>query len=156
MNEPIISPWLFYWAAIADGLRVLFAFGAAASLTIAWEAFTTFVNERRELKWLGIFPDHIREDNSEYKKSRRKHEIKMKSAKEMCKKWLVVGFVFVLVALLTPSETTIYRMAAANYITPQNIEVVVQKTGKAIDGGIDYMIDKIVEAADKWEARKGD
>ena len=36
------------------------------------------------------------------------------------------------------------------------IEYVTEKTGKAIDGGIDYMIDKIVEAADKWEARKDD
>ena len=45
-------------------------------------------------------------------------------------------------------------MVIASYATPQNLEYITEKTGKAIDGGVDYMINKIIEAADKWEARK--
>ena len=55
--------------------------------------------------------------------------------------------------LFVPTKETALRMVVASYATPQNIEFITEKTGKAIDGGVDYIVDKIVEAADKWEQR---
>ena len=125
MNEPIISPWLFYWMSVVDKVKPLalgvFIFAGLAAVIIAiigegeWKTIKPFV---KTCGWAV----------------------------------LVSGLILVFV----PGSRTITKMVIASYATPQNIEYVAEKTGKAIDGGIDYMIDKIVEAADKWEARKGD
>lgn len=123
MNEPIISPWLFYWISVADKVQ---------SLALGILLMTMLVATIASIIWF--------------------EELKtIKSVLKMCG-WaaLVSGLILTFV----PDSRTITEMVIASYATPQNIEYVTEKTGKAIDGGIDYMIDKIVEAADKWEQRK--
>lgn len=45
----------------------------------------------------------------------------------------------IILTILTPSSDTIYKMIIADNITPHNIEVV----GDTIEGGIDYIFEKI-------------
>lgn len=45
----------------------------------------------------------------------------------------------IIITSFTPSSDTIYKMIIADNITPHNIEVV----GDAVEGGIDYIFEKI-------------
>ena len=53
---------------------------------------------------------------------------------------------------LIPSQATLARMIVASYVTPQNIEIMQGEANKSVD----YLINKIVEAGEKWEQRGKD
>lgn len=123
MNEPIISPWLFYWMAVAGNLKpIAFITCGVAAVVMAFAV---------------LFSD-----------------FNLNKAMPVIKGCGLVLSISGLILVFVPSERTIAKMVVASYATPQNLEYITEKTGKAIDGGVDYMIDKIIEAADKWEARK--
>ena len=132
MNEPIISPWLFYWLEVLDNLRGVMVGVLLLSTMIA--AFSPI-----------FFAD---DDLREFFRTITRNKF-LRNCVIITVLMSAAGLLFV------PTKETALRMVVASYATPQNIEFITEKTGKAIDGGIDYMIDKIVEAADKWEARKG-
>ncbi len=128
MNEPIISPWLFYLMEIANNIRVVsFATVALVAILFAFFPFAFFP----------LFFDW-----------------KWQEALPALKKGAFVLGVAGMLLMFVPSSNTIIKMAIASYVTPQNVEYIANTTGKAIDGGIDYVVDKIIEAADKWEQRK--
>lgn len=47
------------------------------------------------------------------------------------------------------AKKTLTRMIVASYATPQNIEIMQGEANKSVD----YLINKIVEAGEKWEQR---
>ena len=95
MNEPIISPWIFYFIDIIDKifhtcLPVLFVVTAGVLINLLFndEMFNSINTPkwRKALSFLLIF----------------------------------LGAIY----LFIPSKTTIYQMVAASYITPANLEKV--------------------------------
>lgn len=130
MNEPIISPWLFYWLEVLDNLRGVMVGILLLSTMIAVFSPIFFADDNlRE-----FFRTIIR-------------------SKFLRNCVIAIVFMSAIGLLFVPTKETALRMVVASYATPQNIEFITEKTGKAIDGGIDYIVDKIVEAADKWEQR---
>lgn len=130
MNEPIISPWLFYWLEVLDNLRGVMVGILLLSTMIA--AFS---------------PIFFADDNL------REFFRTITRSKFLRNCVIAIVFMSAIGLLFVPTKETALRMVVASYATPQNIEFITEKTGKAIDGGVDYIVDKIVEAADKWEQR---
>lgn len=124
MNEPIISPWIFYWMSVVDNLRSLTGFiGLLATGITMWFC----------LEWIVNFGD--KNYSAKYKQ-----EIKL---------FTCIGLVCAVLFALIPNEKTLTRMIIASYVTPQNIEIVQGEANKSVD----YLINKIVEAGEKWEQR---
>lgn len=125
MNEPIISPWIFYWMSVVDNLRTLLS-------CIAAMAFATAL-------WLCL--DWIVEFCSS-KNDSAKHIQKAKTL-------ACIGLVCSILFSFIPSEKTLTRMIVASYVTPQNIEIMQGEANKSVD----YLISKIIEVGEKWEQR---
>lgn len=66
------------------------------------------------------------------------------------KLFISIGIISVILTVLTPSTETVYTMAVANEITPDNIQTL-GKTGKAVVDYITDQIDKIVNEDDEKE-----
>lgn len=125
MNEPIISPWIFYWLSVVDNLRILLScIGAMAFAIALWLC----------LDWIVEFCSG--------KNDSAKHIQKAKT-------FACIGLVCSILFSFIPSEKTLTRMIIASYVTPQNIEIVQGEANKSVD----YLINKIVEAGEKWEQR---
>ncbi len=126
MNTPIISPWFFYFAGIADTLRFsLIAFGCTA-IFLATILLCSTLDERGS----NLVKPSIR-----------------------C---IIIGIVVTLLGLFCPSEDTCYKIALAKYATPQNIQAVteyVEDTTSSVTDGIsdaikdimDYSVDRIYD-----------
>ena len=124
MNEPIISPWIFYWMSVVDNLRSLIGFiGFLATGITMWFC----------LEWIVKLGD-------------KNYSVKYK---QEIKLFTCIGLVCAVLFALIPSQTTLTRMIVASYVTPQNIEIVQGEANKSVD----YLINKIVEAGEKWEQR---
>ena len=126
MNTPIISPWFFYFAGIADTLRIsLILFGCIVALfsTIALCASL----DDKEIDFI--------------KKSI---------------KGIIIGAIIFAFGIFCPSEDTCYKIALAKYATPQNIQAITEYVGDtssdvsdsvsdAIKDIIDYSVDRIYD-----------
>lgn len=127
MNTPIISPWFFYFAEIADTLGIsLIIFGGIAILisiivlcgSLGDDDLTSFV-----------------------KKS---------------VKGIIIGVVIIILGIFCPSEDTCYKMVLAKFATPQNIQAITEYVGdttsdvsdsvsEAIKDIMDYSVDRIYD-----------
>lgn len=126
MNTPIISPWFFYFAGIADTLRFsLIAFGCTAILLATILLCSTLDDIGSNLVKPSI-------------------------------RCIIIGIVITLLGLFCPSEDTCYKIALAKYATPQNIQAVteyVEDTTSSITDGVsdaikdimDYSVDRIYD-----------
>ena len=101
MNEPIINPWIFYFAEVANVFKIL-------SLVLCFCIF--FIG--------GI-----------YIASQNDSGVKFKDYKKVFYKILVGFIITLLIGVFTPSKDTLYCMAIAQKITPANIETM-EETGK--------------------------
>mgnify|MGYP000186483037 FL=1 len=127
MNEPIINPWIFYWMSVVDNLRSLIGFiGLLATGITMWFC----------LDWIVKLGD-------------KDYSVKYK---QKIKLFVCIGLVCAVLFALIPSQTTLTRMIVASYVTPQNIEIMQGEANKSVD----YLINKIVEAGEKWEQRGKD
>lgn len=125
MNEPIISPWIFYWMSVVDNLRILLScIGAMAFAIALWLC----------LDWIVEFCSG--------KNDSAKHIQKAKTL-------ACIGLVCSILFSFIPSEKTLTRMIVASYVTPQNIEIMQGEANKSVD----YLINKIIEVGEKWEQR---
>lgn len=115
MNEPIISPLTIYVIDELDGLaRLCFIMAIVAG-------FMTIV--------CSIV--HI---DSDWESGTRERYGKL------MKRWFIAFVIFALGATFLPSQETSYKMLAANYITPANIE----KGTDAVKSSMDYLADTII------------
>ena len=111
MNEPIISPWLFYIASFVDAIK--FGSGFLDMVLCVASVVGLFI-------W-------VNENPSDKEK---------KGIKNIWK----ITIVFFLIACLVPSSRTLYQMAIAQQITPANIQAVGEKVDKSVDKIIDKVI----------------
>ena len=124
MNEPIISPWIFYWMSVVDNLRSLIGFiGFLATGITMWFC----------LEWIVKLGD-------------KNYSVKYK---QEIKLFTCISLVCAVLFALIPNKKTLTRMIIASYVTPQNIEIVQGEANKSVD----YLINKIVEVGEKWEQR---
>lgn len=126
MNEPIISPWVFYGIYLANSLNNLPLLLIACFLCWILCKGAQFM----------IIEDVINEDEIK--------EITV-SAYKMISKWIVAIVTSCCIAIFIPSESTMYKMLVASYITPHNISV----TGEVIEKSFDKAVEKIMKVVDK-------
>lgn len=115
--EPIINPWLFYLISVVDNMLVFLTIitvlsGTAVFAFIVAYGICSVDNYYEECK-----PIHIK----------------------FLKTSLKIFIPTLILSMLIPNSTTIYKMIVADNVTPHNIEVV----GDTIEGGIDYIFEKI-------------
>lgn len=142
MNEPIISPWLFYFADMLCPLPALLGF-----IIVVCIATYVLYTACRKNAYLTL--NHYRDAYNhpdwilEVKEEIRDFDAKIKVAK-------VVGIISLILALFTPSKETAYKMFVAYHVTPANI----QMTGDVVDKSIDKVIEKIINYQKKLEEKK--
>ena len=111
MNEPIISPWVFYIASFVDAIKFFAAF-----MTMLLGIAST----------IGLFI--LVNDNPTDKEKKG----------IMCIFKITVATF--LIACFVPSSATIYKMVVAQQITPANIQTVGDKVDKSVDKIIEKII----------------
>lgn len=121
MNDPIISPWMIYLIETVESLTCFVRISGACALTVA---FICFIDCTMTC------------DDERITKNSKK-----------AKKFFVFGMVAVALGIFIPTRDTIYKMIAASYVTPANIQV----TGELADKAVDKIIDKIADAIQKFE-----
>lgn len=116
--EPIINPLWFYLIDVVDKINLICMIIliiacialAIVSLIMFFESAESYSDEREKQAYF-----------------------------KYLKITLKVIIPCLLLTILTPCSTTLYKMIIADNITPHNIEVV----GDTIEGGIDYIFEKI-------------
>ena len=118
MNTPIISPWFFYFARIADTLGIgLIIFGCIAIL----------------ISILVLCSSLDDNETSFVKKS---------------VKAIIIGVVIIILGIFCPSEDTCYKMALAKFATPQNIQAITEYAGDTASNINDSVSDIIKDIMD--------
>lgn len=118
MNTPIISPWFFYFARLADTLGIgLIIFGCIAIL----------------ISILVLCSSLDDNETSFVKKS---------------VKGIIIGVVIIILGIFCPSEDTCYKMALAKFATPQNIQAITGYVGDTTSNVSDSVSDAIKDIMD--------
>ena len=120
MNEPIISPWLIYWAGRLNTIQE-FCCVVGCLLTTA----TIF---------LGMIKLIDNDDHSDATNKRLWSSLK---------KLVCAALFFGALASFIPTRDEAIAMYVARYITPANIEA----TGEFADKAVDKLIEKILKAS---------
>lgn len=126
MNTPIISPWFFYFAGIADALRISLIFFGCIAVIFSTVILCSSLDDR---------------ETNFVKKSI---------------KGIIIGTVITTLGLFCPSEDTCYKIALAKYATPQNIQIIteyVEDTTSNVTDGVndaikdilDYSVDRLYD-----------
>ena len=130
MNEPIISPWLIYWAGRMDMIHhfcivagVLLTMGAGISITgIVSNLFDC---------------DFVRDGGFG------------KAFLNFTKKLTCVALIVDALAIAVPTKDEMIAMYVAGRITPANIQATGEFTGKTVD----TLIEKILKASKAMEGK---
>lgn len=105
MNEPIISPWLIYWAGRIDFIQgiclILGLFVTIYAMFVGLAAMTDINNDKKSIKAAKII--------------------------------ICTALILDILGVLLPTEKEIYAMYAAEHITPANIKATGELADKAID-----------------------
>lgn len=121
MNEPIISPWLIYWAGRLDVMQE-FCCAAGFLLTIAVIVFAL----------VGVADSVNHDDDAN------------KSFLNFLKKLTCVALIVDTLAFFVPTKNEAIAMYVTRYITPANIKA----TGEFADKAVDKLIEKILKASE--------
>lgn len=112
MNEPIISPWLIYWAGRIDMLQgiccIVGFFVTIYAVFVALAAMTAFNNNDKDVKAAKII--------------------------------VCTALILDMLGIFLPSEKEIYAMYAAQHITPANIKATGEFADKAVDKLIEKVV----------------
>lgn len=118
MNEPIISPWVFYWvetmSQIRDVVNVVVFMIVVISISFTFMCLIC-------------------------KKEDREKYISEETFGRVIKGLIIVGVISMVGYIFIPTKETMYKMLAASYITQENIENV----GESIDKIADKLVEKI-------------
>lgn len=112
MNEPIISPWLIYWAGRTDmiqGICCIIGFFVTIYAMFATVAVVTDTNKDKE---------------------------SIKAAKII----VCTALILDMLGAFLPTEKEIYAMYAAEHITPANIQATGEFADKAVDKLIEKIV----------------
>lgn len=122
--QPIISPWLFYFVDLLP--KIQSACGLLFCLGIMITFFAFMIDKDKEIytndTWV----------------TRTDEKLAKMQWRGICTgiSMLVVcglGMIFI------PDQDTVYKMIIASYITPDNINAVVDSTGALVDRGVSYI-----------------
>lgn len=105
MNEPIISPWLIYWAGRIDMIQ-----GICCIVGLFVTVYAMFVT-------VAVVMDVNNNDKD------------VKAAKTI----VCIALVLDMLGAFLPTEKEIYAMYAAEHITPANIQATGEFADKAVD-----------------------
>jgi len=133
MNEPIISPWFFYFADLADKLRTLCGMLFVLAILFTLVAFLLFVDDSNNLS------------NDEV----------LANTKIMQR--IFVGGIFTILffgfsSVLIPSTSTCYKMMVTSFVTKENINIVANEANSSID----YILEKIIDTAASMQNLKAE
>lgn len=120
MNEPIVSPWLIYWAGRIDMIR---HFCIVAGFLLTMGAGISIIGIVSNL-------DNCDSDVG-------------KAFLNFTKKLTCVALIVDALAMTVPTKDEMIAMYTVEHITPANIEA----TGEFADKAIDKLIEKIVKAS---------
>lgn len=137
-SEPIINPWLFYFADLVSALKVTLII-LSIGLVIG------------SLLYLYIWYE-----NTEYKIDTEENIKLRKTWLKGAKMCLISAIITFIVGMIVPTKRTLYAMAIASALTPDTVQLIYDKTGETstdiLNGGgeliediIDYGVDKINE-----------
>ena len=112
MNEPIISPWLIYWAGRVEFIKVVCC---VVGLVVTAFAVTAA---------MAVLTDDYEHDES------------VRTLKIL----ICAAFILDTLAVFLPTKTEIYAMYAAERITPANIKATGEFTGKTVDTLIEKIL----------------
>lgn len=121
MNEPIVSPWIFY---MVDVLVSLHYFLFAIIIVLAVPFFLALCAYLSS-----VADDDVDDETLEIFRCVRKISFTLGA----------IISVSVVLVIAIPSQETMYKMLAANYLTPANIESV----GESVDKIADKVVEKI-------------
>lgn len=119
--KPIISPWLIYFAELADSINMAFLFVTFIAFIIMAFAFIPYMDNKKD-----------------------------ETLKQCLKKSFIWFCISVAIVVMTPSKDTVYTMVVLDNVTTDNIQAV-GKTGKDVVDYITDQIDKIVNKDDEKE-----
>lgn len=112
MNEPIISPWLIYWAGRIEFIQVVCC--VVGFVVTALAVVTT----------LAVMTDTNKDKES------------VKAAKII----VCTALILDMLGAFLPTEKEIYAMYAAEHITPANIKATGEFADKAVDKLIEKIL----------------
>lgn len=113
----IISPWVFYWIGVLDTFK-----GVALIIAVITVICVIVMG-----LWMGLDISFDNGVNS-----------------DMAKLWIklaIVSFVASMICAVLPSESTCYKMLAANMFTEKNVTAATEYVTDVID----YAVDKVKE-----------
>ena len=105
MNEPIISPWLIYWAGRIDFIKIICCVVGLVVTALAVTAAMAVLT-----------------DDYEHTESVKEFKILVCTA-----------LILDMLGVFLPTEKEIYAMYAAEHITPANIQATGEFADKAVD-----------------------
>lgn len=131
-SEPIISPWMFYLSDVLDAIKFV-------AIVVAFVSALLGV--------ICVFYGCKEEDLPE--------------VLHFFKTMVVTFAISVFVAMFVPSKDTLYKMAIAEALTPDNIKMAYDVTGKTandiLNGGSEFIKDIMDYGVEKIdEIRTGD
>lgn len=112
MNEPIISPWLIYWAGRIELIQVVCCVVGLVVTALAVMAA------------MAVLTDNYKHDES------------VKALKIL----VCAALILDTLAVFLPTKTEIFAMYAAQHITPANIKATGEFTGKTVDTLIEKIL----------------
>ena len=112
MNEPIISPWLIYWAGRIEFIQIVCC---VVGLVVTVLAVSVAIV---------VLTDDYGHDES------------VKALKIL----VCAAFILDTLAVFLPTKTEIFAMYAAEHITPANIKATGEFTGKTVDTLIEKIL----------------
>ena len=119
--NPIISPWLIYFAELADSINMTFLFVALIAFIIMAFAFIPYMDNKKD-----------------------------ETLKQCLKKSFIWFCISIAIVVITPSKDTVYTMVVLDNVTTDSIQAI-GKTGKDVVDYITDQIDKIVNEDDEKE-----
>lgn len=119
--NPIISPWLIYFAELADSINMTFLFVALIAFIIMAFAFIPYMDNKKD-----------------------------ETLKQCLKKSFIWFCISIAIVVITPSKDTVYTMVVLDNVTTDSIQAI-GKTGKDVVDYITDQIDKIVNKDDEKE-----
>lgn len=112
MNEPIISPWLIYWAGRIDMIQgiccIVGIFVTIYAMFVASTAMTDFNDDKESVKAAKII--------------------------------VCTALILDMLGAFLPTKTEIFAMYAAEHITPANIKATGELADKAVDKLIEKIL----------------
>lgn len=112
MNEPIVSPWLIYWAGRIDMIQgiccIVGFFVTIYAVFVALAAMTAFNNNDKDVKAAKII--------------------------------VCTALILDMLGAFLPTEKEIFAMYAAEHITPANIKATGEFTEKTVDALVEKIL----------------